>query len=282
MCTVRERTLHTSKMCKELGLPAARLPRFYSDERHGMLFCPITKVGSTSWLALLLYANNATGRSWPPVHNDKLMAKGGVPLFTSLNATNRERRLRSFYKWLVVRHPFDRLVSAWRDKLTMANSPYRKNMGRAIIQRYRWGDNNETRPEYKNVARFDEFVQFLYETKRGDQHWGTYQRTCSPCSVDWDAILRTETNDEDAHFILERLPRYGKGVPFIHSHAKNYDYLFQADKDLSEYFSRVSPEAMEYIWKQYGTDMRLFGYEWDQENFIAKCRIPTERGDDCC
>ncbi len=269
-------------MCEEYKPPSKKPTRFYSDERHGLLFCPMTKVGSTSWLALLVYANNGSKGSWPPVHSSRFMSRSGVPKLSTLNATARAERLQNSFKWLVVRHPFDRLVSAWRDKFTMANSPYRKKTGKKIIQRYRKQGDEETPPEYKEVARFDEFAQFLHDTHAGDQHWSTYVKDCSPCTVDWDAILRTETNSEDAHIILDRLPGYTKGIPFIHSHAKNSGYLFQADKDLSEFFSRVSPEAMDYIWQRYGMDMRLFGYEWDEKKFIAKCRIPTDKGDYCC
>ncbi len=282
LCTLQERVLHTKKMCNKMQAPSSRPPRFYSDEHHGLLFCPMTKVGSTSWLALLVYANNGTKASWPPVHSSRFMSKSGVPKLSTLSATARKERLQNSFKWLVVRHPFDRLVSAWRDKLTKANSPYRKKMGKTIIQRYRKKGKEETRKQYKDVARFDEFVQFLHDTHKGDQHWSQYHKVCSPCSVEWDAILRTETNSEDANIILDRLPTYKKGIPFIHSHAKNSGYLFQADKDLSEFFSSVSPEAMDYIWKQYGADMRLFGYEWDEKNFIAKCRIKTDKGDYCC
>ena len=52
-------------------------------------------------------------------------------------AKTQETLLESYFKFTVVRHPFYRLVSGYRDKLNPGKDWFRKTYGTKIIRKYR-------------------------------------------------------------------------------------------------------------------------------------------------
>ena len=87
------------------------------DEYHRIMYCPIQKISSTTWLAVTVN-NSKTSRN---VDINTLITNGyiqrklqeydGVKM-QFFNKTKHEK----FRKFMIVRNPFDRLVSAYRDK----------------------------------------------------------------------------------------------------------------------------------------------------------------------
>ncbi len=45
---------------------------------------------------------------------------------------------------------------------------------------------------------FAQFLQYVAETPaKFDSHWAPYAKTCAPCLVEFDAIVKLETADAD-------------------------------------------------------------------------------------
>jgi len=89
-----------------------------------LLFCAVGKVASTSWLRVLLQLTGkpaaqlvaATDRAG--VHS---MSQFYVTLAPFLNASEFSRSpTKDYYKFVFVREPLERLVSAYRDKMFRA------------------------------------------------------------------------------------------------------------------------------------------------------------------
>ena len=89
---------------------------FFSDERK-YIYCPVPKVACSSWKLTLLRLTGKDLSNLFNIHaafwwtNDRFL-KGAV----NYNATERETRLKSYFKFMFVREPLERLVSAYLDK----------------------------------------------------------------------------------------------------------------------------------------------------------------------
>jgi len=109
-----------------------------------------------------------------------------------------------YFTFMVVRHPFVRLVSAYRDKLetlTQYNVRYHIKDGPRMTER---------RVHNSSVAdspTFPEFVDYLLRTPPNlmDKHWAPYSKLCLPCNISYSAILKLETLQEDADWMFPHL-----------------------------------------------------------------------------
>ena len=96
---------------------------------------------------------------------------------------------------MFVRHPLERLISAYRSKFqTIAKNTeyYRRKYGIKIKSRLRKESLNSSEPV--NDVRFDEFVS-LVVTRLGkplDRHWKPMADLCYPCAVRYDFVGRYE------------------------------------------------------------------------------------------
>lgn len=125
--------------------------------------------------------------------------------------------MRGTAKLLVVRHPFERVLSAYRDKLENSVAGrehgtlyFYEKYGSKIVRKYR--DKNFIPPRDDQVVRrqgapppagieptFREFVEYLIDTNLasyGDDHWMPYYLFCTPCSLKYDIVAKVTNNCE--------------------------------------------------------------------------------------
>ena len=69
------------------------------------------------------------------VENAAFMANLGLRFLDTYDPVEIRRRLLTYFKFLVVRHPLDRLVSAFGDKVARPNA-YGAELRRQIVARY--------------------------------------------------------------------------------------------------------------------------------------------------
>ena len=96
-----------------------------------------------------------------------------------------------------VRHPFERLVSAYRDKFEFSRKygyVYSMYVGKILNQNVLL---NNRRPTFK------EFVEYLLRERveEYNDHWMPYWLHCHMCEMEYDVIGKMETWDEDIKFI---------------------------------------------------------------------------------
>lgn len=41
--------------------------------------------------------------------------------------------------------------------------------------------------------------------RKMNAHWRNYYRTCSPCDLNYEYIVKTETYSEDLHYLVKKL-----------------------------------------------------------------------------
>ena len=92
--------------------------RFVVDENNKVLYCELPKVGCTNWkrTMLQLIQPNTFGKlafddiKGPHGH----YGEEGYKYITEWPAEERLKMVDSFYKFIFVRHPLERILSAYR------------------------------------------------------------------------------------------------------------------------------------------------------------------------
>jgi hypothetical protein len=111
-----------------------------------------------------------------------------------------------FTKFIFVRHPFEKLVSAYRDKLARNNPIYHKMVGKVIVRK----NPSRLSMEMGDDVTFPEFVNFIVDEwrdgkRRLDVHWRPVVDLCLPCDMQFHFIGKFETLNQDVDFLLRKL-----------------------------------------------------------------------------
>ena len=163
-----------------------------------------------------------------------------------------EIMLKSYFKFVFVRQPFDRFLSAYVSKFVKWNPFFYNLAGREIIKRYRPGTHSND----KNVT-FDEFVQYAIDTvPRWNEHWQTYDTLCHPCAIHYDFIGKFENLEEEARHFLE-----------ISGISEKLNLSFPQVKPSSTsslvpfYYSQIPKERLFRIVQLLASDSEMFQYD---------------------
>ena len=172
-------------------------------------------------------------------------------------------RLRNYYKFLFVRHPFTRLMSAFRDKF-LRPRPYHPAQItiKWISTHLRKGQKRTNKEGETGNVTFADFIEALVHpqfARADDPHWQTYGRLCSPCTIDYDFIGHQETFDDDAIFLLKHELKLDPWIPAVTIHSTNTTSL-----GTREAFSQLPTKVLEMVKKRYHDDAAMFGYEWEK------------------
>ncbi|XP_073520897.1 carbohydrate sulfotransferase 10 [Phyllobates terribilis] len=241
------------------------LDRIFVSDENRILFCQTPKVGNTQWKKVLIVLNGAFSsiEDIPEnvVHDHE---KNGLPRLSSYSRADVQERLNSYFKFLIVRDPFERLISAYKDKFV--HNPrfepwYKHNIAPVIIRKYR-----KYLAESRGGLQFQDFVRYLGDPNHkfldlqfGDHiiHWVTYVELCAPCEINYSVIGHHETLEEDAPYILreagiDRLVSYPAIPPGITKYNQS---------KVEYYFSKVSKRDIKRLYDRFEGDFKLFGYK---------------------
>ncbi|CAG9862330.1 unnamed protein product [Phyllotreta striolata] len=247
--------------CENMGLKYKKkvtvnmLNHILVDHHHKLLYCYVPKVACTNWkrvLMVLTGESNATNPiqiSASTAHLDNSTLK-----LSQLTVPEIRESLRQYTLFLVARHPFERLLSAYRNKFLGNNtiSNYFKNRyGKYIIQKYR--KKSMFADSGSDFVTFREFIQYLIkEGVRSNEHWTPIYDLCLPCSLDYNFISRYETIPDDASTILNMVNAPSLVFPATRSGRTKDNLRF--------YFQQLSIYEIEALYKLYEADFKLFGY----------------------
>ena len=233
---------HLSVYCQEnhrkSGLPS--LGHIFVTKTPQLLYCMVPKVASRQWRSLLARLNRTRLQ---PQHNPT-----EVKYFFS-----------RYYKFMFVREPFERLLSAYKDKFVnpVRPSAYRnyQSYRRKIVANFRRNATQEALSAAENPT-FPEFIEYIL--KQGvheglDQHWNLYEGQCRPCSVGYNFIGRYEFLIQDANYVL-RKAGVRNSVRFpTEKHSKTSD-------ELLKYYSQIPLAWIEQLGGIYRSNFEMFGY----------------------
>ena len=273
---------------RKISLQASHI--YWMQNQH-IAFCPSFKAATSTWLNNLIQISNISiqekerVKTKYPALIEQLRHLGAINPNQAkwskyISLLNQTHNLTGF---IVVRHPFDRLVSAYRDKLERDNSWYHPHFGKHFVQKYRQkaikalgkdffnATNNfgtllkvsENRRPSSEFASFWEFAQAVIERYKMDEHWMPISEYCSICDpVNLKAFkyfLKFETLKNEEELFLKYF-HWDKKINRLEALNENHANELSGN-DLSRlYFSILSEQQIVKLYKVYEQDFLLFDY----------------------
>lgn len=250
-----------------------RLNQILVSDEHKLIMCYIPKVACTNWKYVFAVLNG---------HGDSLLGKdpGKGGLFrqlhlqdSSLTVPLQRRkltqaeviyRLENYTSFLMVRDPFTRFLSAYKDKFE-DNGPFVKGYRNTIMSAKK---NNDGGTHSKKSVSWTEFVRYLGDaekyfdvTNAVDAHWVRMVDLCFPCQKEYDMIGKLESFGTDSKFMLQGLVDVAL-LPGSHQiHRDKPATNSSASETSQKYFSSLSGEDIDDLAKKYTDDFLAFGYD---------------------
>ena len=235
------------------------------NDEHKILYCYIPKVACSNMKRIFLVMQGLFS-SIEKVDRDIMHKVTNSLDNKKYSMQQREYMLKNYFKFLIVRDPFERLVSAYRNKLQKkANTYFHRILAKKIVKKYRF--NYDKKVETGDDVTFLEYSRYLIDTEpwRVNEHWMTYERLCRPCEVNYDFIGSIETIDRDVSHVMKQVQanetKYYmirmKGQPLVKTKYSTAAFLKELPRS---YF-----EQLLAIFKR---DHELFGFKVPEYNSL--------------
>lgn len=259
---IRNRTIRT--MCSQKNMPHSvwslsplqrktLLQHILVDDQYRFLYCYVPKVACSNWKRVLKVLSGSLGSVDAKIKMDH---HSDLRFLSSLKPDEIRYRLKHYFKFMFVREPMERLLSAYRNKLGEIDS-YQKKYGVEIIKRYRKGYSKSSLNTGEDVT-FAEFVRYLLDedVERMNEHWMPMYNLCQPCAVSYDFIGSHEHLERDAESVLHRI----KAPPHISFPERQTWYKPVTAETLHYYLCSLPQKLLRELLPKYILDFSLFTY----------------------
>jgi len=200
--------------------------------------------------------------------------------------------------FMLVRHPFIRLVSAYEDKMLNPRPglEYHKNVQTDIKRKRRKNENYEIvfpkhlliEEKYQIMMRkkvtsmktlmlqpsFEEFISWILENRARkksspsswmkDKTWTPFYSVCPVCQVDY-SVIKLDSEGDEMNTWIESV-----GLNLTSSQAHTRGGVQSSTKRALDYFSQLTKDQVEELYIIYRLDFLLFSYKPDEFLFVAK------------
>ncbi|XP_015232860.1 PREDICTED: carbohydrate sulfotransferase 12 [Cyprinodon variegatus] len=260
-------------------IPFRELDHLIVDDTHQIIYCYVPKVACTNWKRIMVVLSEslispATGRPYIDpesvpadlVHNSSLHLTFAKfwRRYGSLSHHLMALKLQRYTKFLFVRDPFVRLISAFRNKFGRPNEDFFRQFGSVMLRRYGnvSGSLAETAAEAFAAGlkpTFHQFITYLLDPQTEkesifNEHWRQVYRLCHPCQVKYDFIGRLETLETDSEQLLKLL-KVDHLVRFPSGPRNRTASSWERD-----WFAQIPVSERRELYKLYEPDFKLFGY----------------------
>ena len=222
------------------------LGHLIANDKYKVIYCYIPKVACSQWKRVFLDLENRTNLG--DVHSE-----GNFKFLQEYSDEGVKMRLQSYYKFLFVREPFERLLSAYENKFVKRQWPWRYiwKYEKAIYNKF-----SDVDPSAGWNVTFKRFVYFLNDFGFNlDEHWAPYGRLCFPCDIEYDFIGHFKDMPEEAAYVLKKTGM-DKEVIFPEFVTHN-----TTDKLLQKY-APVPREKIAELAKAFEEDFEMFNFDF--------------------
>ncbi|KAK7076550.1 hypothetical protein SK128_005823 [Halocaridina rubra] len=240
--------------------------------KNNISWCIVPKVASTSWSKALLELAGYTENSL--LHRDQPLQVLLRRAFRPVQTDRVEETIGNSVKFLFVRHPFQRLVSAYRNKLEDSykeedGAYFYNNYGRKMVEGFRKNTNNgksitdiktNKEVEFKREPTFEEYVDYLtnMDVSAYDEHWKPIWLQCHVCDFKYDYIIKYENFEEEIGLFINILKENGN-LP--RTFALQWENRGGTDANKTrEYLRQIGDKKLWKLYDKYRHDFGYFGY----------------------
>ena len=323
---IQQRYKNLVSVCKNQEKPSSEM---LSKCKHTIIWrkqekiamCPVYKSGTTSWIHHLIdlsFAKKETKKE------AKMILKNGGDRKTTIDTLSKYESPSEWDKYtrsvgvkgvphnmtgfIVVRHPFERLVSTYRDKLESYSRSFFENLARRVVEKYReraikqFGEDrfneirnfrdripklyNSQNPKFEKfddnpmLPTFWEFVQYIiYDYKKIDDedvysHVRPIHEHCCLCDENYQKIFKyilksEEMSTEELNFI-KSIPGWEAKIDLKQPKLNVQRPRHISSEDIAKmYFTQLSRDDVIRLYGLYELDFLLFNYTLKFENMTS-------------
>ncbi|EDV31767.1 uncharacterized protein Dana_GF15517 [Drosophila ananassae] len=270
---LQKRSEHLAAVCDRYKLQEKYPPNpwefFVSPGHNNLVWCNVFKAASSTWM---YYFNILAGYDVKYLQRTEMQPlELARKKFPRPELAELMELLPSALSFLFVRDPFERILSAYRNKLEGNKNTFYKALGNKIVHRFR--RRNLGGPWPRCGPTFEEFVRFLIAEheagKKFDEHWAPIYSFCTPCSVNFTIIGKTETFQRDSEYIIRqagleslllglgKLPQ--RKLRKIGNQARSG---VKSEALVERYFDDLDRSTLDQLLKIYRIDFELFDYDY--------------------
>ena len=270
----------------DLDIAHSRLKRnMFVDDEYQLVYCAVPKCASATFKHYLGQLHDPDFEEGWAVNMSRFYQATGIRQLAMLSEVEQRRVLNDYYTFMVVRHPLDRLYSAWHNKLSRPNASHiiqgiiqdrvteylkRTSPGRVEF---------DSREEYLNFSQYLDLVESHFHDGFKHAQWASIHDHCKPCHIKYDHVFRLETLSRDILSLYAHVHEINKTVrvPTI-IHANNNAGNINKVTRLRNTFQNVSTKTLEGVMNIYRRDFDMFGYHWSADE-SSTCSYSDEA---CC
>ncbi|XP_076058225.1 carbohydrate sulfotransferase 13-like isoform X1 [Oratosquilla oratoria] len=283
--TVRER-------CKTLPVneqDVFPVPRnfFYFRDFH-LLWCPVYKAGSSSFLNAFILAGGMTEEDI----RSRFLQTNARMLYPVISVSTFMEVSSLTMHIMIVRHPWTRLLSSYRNKIEQTSKwdPYfLANVGTNIVLHTRTLPEGVDPGNARVLAKqamdhlafgtflpednpyrfptlrptFREFLEYVAEFYQANEHWAPIRSFCSPCNKHLNYhVVKFEDYATEVSSVL-----YEAGLDqwdARHDNPTTKNASYQTAQLVNTYFRNIETSLLNRLYANYRDDFILFDYAPDQ------------------
>jgi len=268
----KERLERVERTCEKYGLrPEDKTRKFKALQKRAspsperslmhlkpfsLLYCWVHKAASTSWNKIFL---KLAGKKVPDKSIHEAAAMFRPP------ADDVDKLASQSLLFMVVRHPFERLVSAYRDKFELGSKfdfIYLSYAADILKLKYSGATEMKKRSKLAKLPRpsFAQFIDYLLRTdvKNYNTHWRPYWLHCNLCKLKFDFFAKFETLAEDMKTVKDVAHLGEAGVEFPWANRRSAN-----SSKTVEYFKPLGRARMDRLFSIYQIDFEMFSYSYE-------------------
>lgn len=249
------------------------------NHQYRFLYCPVHKVASTSMAQAMLLLSDSKHKQFLLKSSDALLRTYVATHYQLSNYSKQQAEMfihrDKYFKFVFVRNPWSRLVSAYLDKFVTNREISIKST--KIIERYIYQKEGEDTDRTKSIT-FRQFLHYVDSSEPSSMnlHWRPQHLFLN--DIDFDFIGKLENLSLDFDCVVQKLDISSDfKLPYSMTRKANYEEnndirtenysdLYPCDlkklKKFPNYKLFYSEDLIELVSNKYRKDIDLFSYHF--------------------
>lgn len=227
------------------------------------MFCYVPKVGCSKWKYTFLLLNGIipfTTKRLPESILKKTKKLSDLPVI------ERKRRLVEYYKYVFVRNPMERIVSAYRNKiakplnLSLVHSKFEEAYKVKVMKTLKPMEYNKWLKGNKKVAMyptFSEFIQYLNmeNLKKINEHFQPIIHLCHPCAINYNFYGNFKLLPGDADTLVKQ---FNLNSSYYDNKSYISHKLYNTSDLVPKYFSELTATQKESLFYLFADELEFY------------------------